>query len=148
MILGFTGCAGGHKHTHPHQPTSAPEGEQCLAEAQAPSEFPDTAPSKIEVSHLLITHRDAKSRITVERNRQEACLRAQQALATLESSGDWSGTFEQYADNAGSLEGSLGRIERDQALPAFANVAFSLEVNQLSYVVETERAFHIILRTR
>lgn len=130
----------------PQTPPSAP-GRECLLAAQAPAQLSASAPSSIEVKHLLVSHRQSNGLKRSERSREEACLLAEEALEQIEKTGDWQQAFEHYADNGGSLKGDLGRIEAEDALPEFSNVAFSLEVNQLSYVVETPRGFHVILRT-
>lgn len=131
----------------PETPASDP-GRECIIAAQPPAELPANAPSSIEVKHLLVSHRQSNGIKQAERKREEACLLAEEALEQIEKNGDWQQAFERYADNGGSLQGDLGRIEAEDALPEFSNVAFSLEVNQLSYVVESPRGFHVILRTR
>jgi parvulin-like peptidyl-prolyl isomerase len=61
----------------------------------------------------------------------------------LESGGDWDETVKEYSDARNDV---LGRVSFDELTTDFANAAFALEANQLSYVVETNRGFHIILR--
>ena len=43
--------------------------------------------------------------------------------------------------------GALGSVSKSDLDPTFANAAFSLDVNELSHVVETDRGFHVIVRT-
>jgi NIMA-interacting peptidyl-prolyl cis-trans isomerase 1 len=38
-------------------------------------------------------------------------------------------------------------VERREVAPPFADAAFELSVQQMSDVVETDRGFHLILRT-
>jgi parvulin-like peptidyl-prolyl isomerase len=40
----------------------------------------------------------------------------------------------------------LGAVRQEDLEQSFANAAFALEPNQLSYVVKSNRGFHIILR--
>jgi hypothetical protein len=58
---------------------------------------------------------------------------------------DWDSAVARYSD---AKDSELGRVAVDELDPAFAGAAFSLEVDQLSYVVETPRGFHVILRRR
>jgi parvulin-like peptidyl-prolyl isomerase len=72
-------------------------------------------------------------------------LRALEALRALEGGASWSSAVADYNDAA---DDALGRVTREELTPSFAEAAFSLEVDQLSYVVETDRGFHVILRER
>jgi hypothetical protein len=81
------------------------------------------------------------------RSREEACLYALNALQQVQSSGDWDASVEEYSDSGKAARGDLGRVSIDELEGPFGNAAFALEVDQLSYVVESDRGFHIILRT-
>jgi parvulin-like peptidyl-prolyl isomerase len=52
-----------------------------------------------------------------------------------------------YSDAGEATGGSLGTVGKDELEPTFAGAAFSLGVGELSHVVETERGFHVIVRT-
>jgi parvulin-like peptidyl-prolyl isomerase len=54
----------------------------------------------------------------------------------------------EYSDEPGAATraGDLGELTRDQLQQPFADAAFSLDLNQMSDVVETESGFHLILR--
>jgi parvulin-like peptidyl-prolyl isomerase len=47
-----------------------------------------------------------------------------------------------------SKSSSLGRVALEDLSPGFAEAAFALDVDTVSYVVESDRGFHIILRER
>jgi parvulin-like peptidyl-prolyl isomerase len=102
-------------------------------------------PLKIEVSQILVRHADLADPRGATRTREQACLRALEALHTLQGGADWDETVRNYSDSRAS---QLGRVARDDLAPGFSETAFSLDVNQLSYVVESSRGYHIILRTR
>ena len=122
----------------------------CIAEADAGEGLPDAHPSRISVNHILVKHVAAKrAPESVTRTREEACLRALEALGKLKSGSDFDQLVADYSDEEGAAtrSGSVGSIKPDDVLPAFAAAAFALELNQVSNVVETPSGFHIILRT-
>lgn len=122
------------------------KGAQCLADAAAEYSPPPDAPARIEVSHILVRHVDLTDAKGATRSKEAACLRALSALQALrESKTDWKEAVATFSD---SPEDSLGRVAFDELNPRFASAAFALDVDELSYVVETDRGFHIILRNR
>jgi peptidyl-prolyl cis-trans isomerase NIMA-interacting 1 len=152
MLVGllFLGCGGSQPSAEApddQAEESAPLGKaaQCLADAEAMREPKPDAPEVIDVSHILVRHRDLKEPHGATRTREEACLRALDALQALQANGDWNAVALEYTDAKNDV---LGRVRADELTTEFANAAFALEPNELSYVVETSRGFHIILRKR
>ena len=121
-------------------------GRQCLADAKAAREVPADAPDRIEVAHILVRHAELERPEGATRSREQACLRALEALEALQEGAEWDAVAQEYSDSPGATAGNLGTVSRDQLSPGFADAAFALDVNQLSYVVETDRGFHIIVR--
>jgi NIMA-interacting peptidyl-prolyl cis-trans isomerase 1 len=153
LVLGtlvlFVGCGGS---SEPAKSASEggeklTKGKQCLKDAAAPRELGPNAPNRIEVSHILVRHDGLKRPQGATRSPEEACLRALEALEALQGGGEWDEVVEKYSDAPGATMGSLGYVSQTDVDPKFADAAFNLEVNELSYVVETDRGFHIILRT-
>lgn len=149
LALVQVGCAGSSNDKPSETAASEADspGAKCVADAAAPRAPADDAPPRIGVSHILIRHQDLQRPQGATRTREEACLLALEALRAVEESGDWNAAVERYSDSGKSSGGELGRISKDEVEANFANAAFSLDVQQLSYVVETDRGYHIILRT-
>ena len=93
-------------------------------------------------------HKDLARAEGATLTREEACLKAISALDALNSSMGWDEVGQQFSDSGNSSSGSLGTIQRDQVTGAFGDAAFDLEVDELSYVVESDRGFHVIWRSR
>jgi hypothetical protein len=125
------------------------DAQACIERANGERESKADEPVRIGLSHVLVRHVDSKRAEGIKRSRGEACLRALEALKKLEASGEWAAVVAEYSDEKGAAgrKGSLGQLRRDDLDPAFADAAFELEVEQLSYVVETPAGFHVILRT-
>lgn len=150
FTLACVACAGSEstpKAPEGEAPSSEPasEAQQCLTDAQALREPKPDAPEVIDVVHILVRHRELKDPRGATRSREEACLRALAALHELQETGDWNATVLKYSDADNDV---LGRVRASELNAEFANAAFALEPNELSYVVETNRGFHIILRRR
>jgi NIMA-interacting peptidyl-prolyl cis-trans isomerase 1 len=144
MCLFIVGCAA----SPPVAKTAARDskGARCLADAAADYAPPPNAPARIEVSHILVRHVELADARGATRSKEAACLRALSALDALrESKMDWKEAVATFSD---SPEDSLGRVAFDELNPRFAGAAFALDVDELSYVVETDRGFHVILRNR
>jgi peptidyl-prolyl cis-trans isomerase NIMA-interacting 1 len=122
---------------------SSSAGEQCLADARAERHPPASAPDRISVRHILVRHRELTRPDGATRTPEEACLRALAALERLEGGAEWSAVALEFSD---SKTDDLGEVSRDQLSPAFGDAAFELESGELSYVVESDRGFHVILR--
>lgn len=146
LLLLALGCAGAKEEPQTADPDMSP-GKRCLAEASAPRAPSPGAPQAIVASHILIRHKDLKRPEGATLTREQACLKALQALTELTASGEWDHVVESFSDSGKSTHGELGKISQDDVTPAFRDAAFALDVNELSYVVETDRGFHIILRT-
>lgn len=92
---------------------------------------------------ILVRHRELTRPEGATRSPEEACLRALDAIERLENGAEWSTVAQEFSD---AKTDDLGRVARDELSPAFADAAFELESGQLSYVVESDRGFHVILR--
>ncbi len=152
LVLLLTACGGASsapKSPAPEAATEKPASaeEQCLAEAAAPRTPRADAPEHITVSHILVRHSGVKHAGDTTRSRGEACLRAEKAREELLAGAEWETVVEKYSDAGATTGGSLGSVGMSDLDPTFAKAAFSLDVNELSHVVETDRGFHVIVRT-
>src|ERR1019366_1765748 len=123
--------------------------ESCLAGADAKHTRKPSEPDRISVKHVLVRYAGARGApATVTRTREQACLRAEEALGKLKEGTSFADVVAQYSDESGAAtrEGSIGAIERADVAPPFADAAFELKTRELSQVVETPFGFHLILR--
>lgn len=107
-------------------------------------------PREIAASHLLVMHEGSRSAPpTITRSREEAENRANEALERIREGEDFPAIVAEYTDEPGGAarEGELGRFSRGMMVKPFADAAFSLEVGEVSEVVETVFGFHVIKRT-
>lgn len=123
-------------------------GTKCIEDAKAPRVPSTEAPERIDVAQILVRHAGVRDAGNVYRTREEACLRAMEAREKLLAGSDWDDIFKKYSDAQGATQGVLYDVTQGSLDPAFAGAAFSLNVDELSYVVESKRGFHIIWRKK
>ena len=107
-------------------------------------------PTEIGAKHILIMHAQSKSKPpNVTRSRDEAKARAEQVLIKAAKGENFDELVNEFSDEPGSAErhGDLGVFDRAQMVKPFADAAFSLQVGQVSGIVETPFGFHVIKRT-
>jgi len=133
------------------EPAGPTPAEKCLADANAEIPAPIAIPSDVTVSHVLVKHVDAKQAEGIERSREEACLRAEEALASMKKGMGFEEAVAAFSDSKGAetTGGLIGKVKKgDLGDDRLQEAAFALSVNQVSNVVESSFGFHIILRTR
>lgn len=145
------GCGAGQPTTtEPKTDAAASSAErECLDRANGEHARKPDEPVRIGLRHILVRHTaSTRADASVTRTRGQACLRALEALEALQAGTEWDDAVARFSDEKGAAtrHGSLGSLTRDDLDPAFANAAFELEPDQLSYVVESPAGFHVILR--
>jgi hypothetical protein len=148
--LGCGGAQGGAASPETGAADSASAGRRCLADAEAKHARKASEPSRIAVKNVIVRYAGAqRAPATVTRTREEACLRAEEALSKLKAGTSFADVVAAYSDETGNASrgGSLGTIERSDVAGSFADAAFELESGEVSQVIETPFGFHLILRT-
>ena len=135
-------------NTTPGEGATASE-RSCLDLANAQRERRASEPDQVHVKHLLVKHRDSRNpREGVTRSREEACARALQLRDRVLGGADFDELVSEASDEPGAAtrSGDLGSVKRSDLVPAFADAAFLLDLQQMSDVVETPFGFHLIVR--
>jgi parvulin-like peptidyl-prolyl isomerase len=104
---------------------------------------------EISAQHLLVMYQGSKSApSSVKRTRDEARIRAGEALDAAKRGQDFDKVVSSYTDEPGGAvrRGRLGRFTRDRMVKAFSDAAFALEVGEISTVIESPFGFHVIRR--
>jgi peptidyl-prolyl cis-trans isomerase C len=99
-------------------------------------------PEQVEASHILI-------QVAPDASEEDKAAKLEEIEAIqvrLEGGEDFAVVAGETSQDAGSAErgGSLGFFGRGQMIPAFEEVAFSLEPGELSEIVETQFGYHLI----
>lgn len=146
LVLLAVGCGGSPEK--PAKNVADNPGSQCIDQARLPRKPPPDAPQRMNVAQILVRHAGLDDAGSVTRTREEACLRANEAREKLLGGAEWDVVFDEYSDAKGATQGELFDVNQDSLEPAFADAAFSLKVDELSYVVESKRGFHVIWRKK
>jgi hypothetical protein len=148
--LASVAACGGAPPGEARSPSAAPTpGQRCLAEAGVKRAPKADEPDRINVKHVLVRFAGARGASeAITRTREQACLRAEEALAKLKDGTSFRDVAATYSDDAGAATrgGAIGNIERGDVAAPFADAAFELKVSEVSEVVETPFGFHVILR--
>jgi peptidyl-prolyl cis-trans isomerase C len=95
----------------------------------------------VTVSHVLI----AVDGQAGTEEKQQARQKAEQIRKEILAGGDFAAMAKAHSDcTTASMGGDLGQIKRGYMPAAFDRVAFSLEKDTISEVVETESGYHVI----
>lgn len=101
---------------------------------------------EILASHILIMYKGS-ARSAASRSKDEARELASELKRQLEAGGDFEELARLHSNcSSSSRGGDLGLFGRGEMVPDFDAAAFSLPVDGMSEVVETEFGFHIIYR--
>lgn len=109
-------------------------------------------PDQISAKHILFSFKGSRGPgEQSERSKEEALALAEKVRAELiENPDQWDTLAGEHSDEPGASDdgGDLGSFGRGMMVPAFEQAAFSLEVGDISPVIESPFGFHIILRTK
>lgn len=99
-------------------------------------------PERVRARHVLLRVAPGASEEEVAQVR----TRAEAALARIQGGEDFAAVASELSEDPGSKAqgGDLGFFARGQMVPAFEEVAFSLEPGQTSELVKTDFGFHVI----
>ena len=99
-----------------------------------------SSPERVRASHILI-----KADLKDETAKAEAIKKIEDLLKRARAGEDFAELAKQYTDDTASKsKGGEYTFPRGQMMPSFEQAAFSLEVGQISDIVETPYGYHII----
>jgi len=104
---------------------------------------------EVHARHILIMHQGSKRKpASVTRTEEEARQLIQEIADKLKGGADFAELARQYSDcpSGKRAGGDLGTFAKGRMAPPFEKVAFALEENQISDIVETDFGFHLIQR--
>ncbi|KAG5672531.1 hypothetical protein PVAND_002654 [Polypedilum vanderplanki] len=111
--------------------------------------------SEVEASHLLVKHSGSRRPSS---HREEKITRSKEEARKLlegyreqieKGEAEFAELASKYSDCSSYKKGgSLGRFKRGVMQKPFEDAAFSLKVNEMSDIVDTDSGLHIILRTK
>lgn len=141
-------CGGSQKSTE--EPTQASDatdpGTRCVEVAQVKRQPPPDAPIRMDLAHIVIRHAGVRNAGEITRTREEACLRAEEVRKQLLAGADWEEIYQKYSDSKDATQGTFSNTTQSSLEDKFGAAAFSLQVDELSHVVETPNGFHVIWR--
>jgi parvulin-like peptidyl-prolyl isomerase len=136
----------------------------CGAKEQTVSQTSDperVEPSRVNVQHILIGFKGSVSGKDIKRSQEEAAKLAEEIFARAKAGEDFDTLVEEYTDD--TYPGIYGMVKneadaeperqiyaRSTMVPAFGDVAFSLDVGEIGMTVydksKSKYGWHIIKR--
>lgn len=102
---------------------------------------------QISASHILVMH-EGSERSSATRTREEAQQLIADVKDQLIDGGEFAELAQTHSDCPSAQKGGdLGTFGRGQMVKAFEEVAFGLDIDAVSGIVETSFGYHIIRRT-
>jgi parvulin-like peptidyl-prolyl isomerase len=102
---------------------------------------------KVRASHILLMYKGSM-RSTASRSKDEAQALIADLKKQVAEGADFGALAKQHSDcPSGQSGGDLGMFGRGQMVPEFDACAFSMDVGDVSDVVETAFGYHILHRT-
>ena len=100
-------------------------------------------PEQIKISHILIKYGDQD---TAKKTKEAAIEKINMVQQKIKDGETFENMANKYSEdeNSNTLGGDIGYFSKGQLVAEFENVAFTLEVGQVSDVVETTYGFHLI----
>ncbi len=100
-------------------------------------------PPQVRASHILVLTQDMD-----ESEREEARARIDEIRSRIDEGEDFAELAREYSDDGTAADGGdLGYFSQGQMVPEFEEVAFDLDVGEISDIVETQFGYHIIHKT-
>ena len=97
-------------------------------------------PDSIRASHIL--------RNVDDRSKEDALKEVEDIKAAIDGGADFADQAREHSEcPSGSSGGDLGDFGRGMMVAPFEEVAFDLDVDEVSGPVETDFGYHLILRT-
>tara|TARA_B100001094_G_C17748811_1_gene584756 strand:+ start:225 stop:545 length:321 start_codon:yes stop_codon:yes gene_type:complete len=102
---------------------------------------------QVTASHILIMHEES-ARSSEARTKEDAQAMIEDVKTKILDGADFAELAGEISDcPSGSKGGSLGTFGRGQMVKIFEDIAFGLDIDEISDIVETEFGFHIIQRS-
>ncbi len=103
--------------------------------------------SNVRASHILLMYKGS-ARSTATRSKAEAEQQIRDLERQLRDGADFATLAKEHSDCPSSRKGGdLGQFGRGQMVKPFEDATFSMEVGDVSGVVETDFGYHLIKRT-
>ncbi len=115
--------------------------------SDSPAQEPVTV---VSARHILISYEGCAARGSFILSKEQALVKTQEIRRMIEEGEiEFADAAADFSDcPSGSTGGDLGEFTRGQMVAPFEEAAFSLQVGEISEIVETVFGYHLILREK